>query len=239
MARRGGYRRGPYKFTSRRRAALKKAQIKSARNRKSKGGTAKKIGIAAGAIGGIAVAAYLGSKSGGFSRNNRGGSARAAVQPGSKEKTRVANAISVGSPSRTTVISPDALRRAQNERNKLARATPVPAHMRGATDRQTERGVRKTLRDAKKQAVGQKTSSLTGTPGGVKTPSKAKPQNEARNKAWTDQQWADALAFDAPTRNPLSGGPVKRNSAGTPIPFRDPMHSLAKMRFEDEKLLRG
>ena len=57
MAKRKGYRRGPYHFTARRRYALKKAQEASARKRKSQRN--KRIGVAAGAIAGIAVAGYL------------------------------------------------------------------------------------------------------------------------------------------------------------------------------------
>ena len=213
--RRGGYRRGSYKFTARRRAALKKAQLKSAQKRK---GSGKKIAIAAGAIGGLAAVAYLGSRHRGKISGNKNAS-RNAVQPGSKESTRIANAISVGNPSRTTTITEGDRVMAQATRNRLNRAAPIPGHMRGATDRQTERSVRRTLRNARKAAAtGQKTAALKGTPGGTKTPKKANPNNEARKTKWTEENWKAALAFDEMSvRQPLSGGkPADSGSRATP-----------------------
>lgn len=256
MARRGkGYRRGPYQFTARRRYALKKAQEASAKKRKSQRN--KRIGVAAGAIAGIAVAGYLGNRYGSSAikssvkhkriqaandmrRSLAGRKALAAVQPGNKEATRVGNAVSVAPPSQTHTTQIGWYQRAQadKERAKLNRARPAPAHMRGATDRQTERSVRKTLKEARKTTTGNKTASLTGTPGGTKTPMKAIPH---RPETWKDEDWADALAFDTPTRQPLSGTP-QRGSSGSgrktamPQP-RDPLHTLAKMRYDDSKLL--
>ena len=247
MARRGrGYRRGPYQFTARRRYALKKAQEASAKKRKSQRN--KRIGVAAGAIAGIAVAGYLGNRYGSSAiqssvKNKRikamGGhrAAIAAVQPKNKEATRVGNAVSVAPPSQTHTTQIGWYQRAQADKARAAlnRARPAPAHMRGATDRQTERSVRKTLKEARKTTGGTKTASLTGTPGGTKTTPKAIP---GKPETWKDEDWADALAFDMPVRNPLSTGTksTSKNGGRKPQP-RDPLHTLAKMRFDDSKLL--
>ena len=240
----GVYRRGgPYKFTARRRYALKRAQEISARKRKQQRN--KRIGVAAGAIAGIAIAGYLGSKHRGGIRSNNPGAIRAAVQPGAKENTRIANALSVGSPSKTTtVIGPGERARAQATRNAMARSA-LPPHM-GGTDRKkytadgdvnttamTNAGVRKTLKNARsKVAQGRKTESLKSTPGGGgKVYPPANPR--ASRAAWSDENWADALAFDTSVNKPISGGPSTPKKA----PNRDPLHTLAKMRYEDDKLL--
>lgn len=248
MAKRRGYRRGPYQFTARRRYALKKAQEASAKKRKSQRN--KRIGVAAGAIAGIAVAGYLGNRYGSSAiqssvKNKRikamGGhrAAIAAVQPKNKEATRVGNAVSVAPPSQTHTTQIGWYQRAQADKARAAlnRARPAPAHMRGATDRQTEKSVRRTLKEAKKNTTGAKTASLKSTPGGTKTPANAIPH---RPETWKDEDWADALAFDTPTRNPISGTPKRSGGSGrkTAMPQpRDPLHTLAKMRFDDSKLL--
>jgi len=102
-----GKSRGYYRFTAKRKAALKRAQFISAKNRKGsgKGSNFKKIatiGVLAGVGAGVAVAGYknrdaIGAKVGDW---------RKAVSPDRKERTRSANAISVGHPSRTVSITP-------------------------------------------------------------------------------------------------------------------------------------
>jgi hypothetical protein len=245
--RRGGgvYNRGgPYKFTARRRYALKRAQEISARKRKSQRN--KKIAVAAGAIAGLAVAGYLGSKHVGGIRSNNPRAVRAAVQPGAKENTRIGNAISVGSPSgtRTTVIGAGERARAQATRNAMAR-NALPPHMGGPdrkiyndddsvnTTAMTNKGVRRSMKNARARvAEGTKTSSLKSTPGGTLTPPKANPR--ASRDAWSDSDWADALAFDTPVVKPISGGSTPRKAS---TPQRDPLHTLAKIRYDDAKLL--
>lgn len=113
MAKRKAYRaaKGAYKMTPRRRAALKKAQAASARKRRRRNVKRAAIGITA--VAGIAGAAYAGHKYGGKAgsvassvrRNVKsrefsvGGitvsrAAKNAHQPGAKEATRIAGAVS-------------------------------------------------------------------------------------------------------------------------------------------------
>ncbi|AEL97924.1 hypothetical protein CL65_gp016 [Mycobacterium phage Patience] len=259
--------RGPYKMTARRRYALKKAQEASAKKRRKN--AIKKIGAAAGAIGGLAVAGYLGHRYGSAKiqqsvKNNRIkvmtahrgkvvqlNAARKAVQPGAKEATRVASAISVAHPSRTTITASDRAR-AESVRSKLKKQSMPPIYDStgrniGGPDRRsydednnirseamTNRSVRRTLKQSKKNTQGKKTGSLKGTPGGTKTPPKAIPH---RPETWKDDDWAAALAFDTPTRQPLSGGSSGKGRGTTGTPRRDPLHTLAKMRYDDAKLL--
>lgn len=254
MAKRRSY--GPYKMTARRRYALKKAQEASARKRRRQRN--KKIGIAAGAIAGIAVAGVLGSRYGSSriqqSVKNKRIQAMTAHRstaqklahykkisaPDSKEATRIANAMMNARPSATTNQGPSRgitegdRARAENTRKQLNRAIPPPAHMRGATDAQTNRSVRRTLKEARKATQGKKSESLTGTPGGTKTPMKAIPH---KPETWKDEDWADALAFDTLVRQPIAGPPAQRKSMSSSVPQRDPLHTLAKQRFEDSKLL--
>ena len=103
--------RGAYKMTARRRVALKKAQAASARKRRKRN-TKRVIGGVA-AVAGIGAAAYAGHKYGGSAKTVAGSirnrfktggisvggitvsrTAVAAVQPGAKEATRVAGAVS-------------------------------------------------------------------------------------------------------------------------------------------------
>jgi hypothetical protein len=249
MARRGGNRGRPYNFTARRRYALKRAQEISAKKRKSQRN--KRIGVAAGAIAGIAVAGYLGSKHVGGIRKQNVAAVRKAVQPGNKEKHRVANAVSVAPPSATRTRGPITAtdrQRAANTRKAMERAA-LPPHMGGPdrkrytaddeinTTAMTNAGVRRTLRSArKKAATGDKAPSLKSTPGGGnKTYPPANPRSSrAAAQAWSDENWADALAFDTPTNKPISGGSTARSR---PAPKRDPLHTLAKMRYDDSKLL--
>lgn len=263
MARRGKgvYRRGgPYQFTARRRYALKKAQEASAKKRKAQRN--KRIGVAAGAIAGIAVAGYMGKRYGSAAiqssvKNKRAeyfkthrehgkkmAHLRKVAQPGSKEATRIANALMNSRPSATTTQGPitDADRqRAANTRARMAQQA-LPPHMGGPdrriytdddevnTTAMTNRGVRRSLKKAKAKTTGTKAASLTGTPGGTLTPPKA----IKGNPKWTDEQWADAMAFDTPVNQPISGGSSRKSSAPT---RRDPLHTLAKMRYDDAKLL--
>ena len=63
-------------------------------------------------------------------------------------------------------------------------------------------------------------------------------KRKLKPSTWKDEDWADALAFDMPVRNPLSTGTksTSKNGGRKPQP-RDPLHTLAKMRFDDSKLL--
>lgn len=230
MARRRN--RGPYKFTARRRYALKKAQEKAARK--------KKIGKIAGAVGAtiaVGATAYLGHRYGSKAiqssvKNKRikaYGQHREAVRHVSwqaKESNRIGNAVSVAHPSQTTTIGWYQKAQAEKIRKQLNRAKPAPAHMRGVTDRQTEKSVRRTLKENKVKVTGQKTGSLKGTPGGTKTYSKANPAN-----TWSEDDHAAAQAFDTPHKPIVVPGLKTRT-----IP-RDPMRALYGMKVEDEKLL--
>lgn len=114
------YNAGPYKYTPRRRAALKRAQMISARKRK--GQRNRKIAVGVLAVAGIAGAAYAGHKYGGKAGSiasdlkgrfpkgsvSVGGitisrSARNVHQVGAKESARIANAISPASTPRIKV----------------------------------------------------------------------------------------------------------------------------------------
>lgn len=96
MARRKNVRRGSYRYTPKRAQALKRAQAISARKRKSRRNTAIKGAIAGATLAGIGAAAIYGYRN----RSTIGSDVRAtrnrwknAVQPGSKERVRLANAI--------------------------------------------------------------------------------------------------------------------------------------------------
>ena len=82
MAKRNAARRA-YRFTGRRRSALKKAQLKSAQKRKGGGGKAL-VGI--GMLAGVGAAAYLGYHHRGTIAK-KAGDWRKAVQPKAKEAT--------------------------------------------------------------------------------------------------------------------------------------------------------
>lgn len=99
-----GKSRGYYKFTPKRKAALRKAQFVSAKNRKGSGSNLKKIatiGVLAGAGVGVAVVGYKNRDT-----IRKAGDWRKTASPENKERTRAANAISVGDPSRTVSITP-------------------------------------------------------------------------------------------------------------------------------------
>lgn len=180
MARRrrySSYSAGPYKFTSRRRAALQRAQAKSARNRRIKVGI-----MAAGGVAAVGVSAYLGHKHGGaigsykpaMANARNALAARLVAQPKAKEATRISSAVSVAKPSKTTVISPGARSRAQSERDKLARSS-LPPHLGGPdnriykddgsvdTEAMVSRSTRRTMRHARKVTRGKRTATKTNS----------------------------------------------------------------------------
>lgn len=103
--------RGYYKFTAKRKAALKKAQFVSAKNRKGKGLTkGGKIAIGVGVLAGVGAIGVIGIKNRDRIGSGNKNQSHKAVNPDNKERTRAANAISVGHPSRTVSDTPATLR---------------------------------------------------------------------------------------------------------------------------------
>lgn len=115
MAKRRHYNQGPYRYTPRRKAALKRAQFISARKRK--GQRNKRIAVGVIAVAGIAGAAYAGHKYGGHaggiasdlrgrfnsSRFTMRNSHKSAFQPGAQAAGRIANSIAPASTPRIKV----------------------------------------------------------------------------------------------------------------------------------------
>lgn len=103
-----GKSKGYYKFTPKRKAALRKAQFVSAKNRKGKTLTSgKKIAIGVGvltAVGAVGVVGYQNRDRIGQGRNSDW---RKTADPNVKERTRSGNSVSVAHPSQTTSVTPD------------------------------------------------------------------------------------------------------------------------------------
>ena len=97
--------KGPYRYTSKRAAALKRAQTISARKRKGQRNAAIKGVVAGATLAGIGAGAIYGYKNRSTIKATTG-NWKNAVQPGSKERVRVANAIS-GAIIRKPTSAPD------------------------------------------------------------------------------------------------------------------------------------
>lgn len=207
--------RGNYKFTYKRKAALARAQAISARKRKGDS-PIKKIGKVAGVAIAVGATAYLGHRHRGTISATASNWKRS-VQPGQKEAVRIGSAISNAAPSRTTVIGPGERAAAQSTREALNKLS-LPPQM-GGPDRRiyneddsvnseamTNRGVRQTVRKSKARVSGNKTSSLTGTPGGTKTPPQATKRRDPMHGGFTDDQWQDILGFEEAPKSPVSQG---------------------------------
>lgn len=198
MARKGNYRRGPYQFTYKRRAALARAQAISARKRKREG-PVKKIAKIAGIAGAIGATAYLGYRHRG-TIGKTAGNWRNAVQPGNKEATRISSAISVAPPSRTTVITPGARARADAVRQSLQPRAPRNVDPEKRTERQARRlsktnpknvtsDNRIVTKKRKRTVSGSKTRDHVP---GMKTPSKS----TQKVGGFTEDQWQTILGFE-------------------------------------------
>lgn len=196
---------GSYKFTPKRRAQLKRAQMISARKRRN-----KRIKTGAAIVGGAAAlgaSAYLGNRYGGQAvssvraykpkvanaRNKL--AARLAVQPGAKESTRIATKTMIAKPTpeqineiREKASAPRVDSRIYDEdlnidseamADRSARATNRSKAAKDA--RRKEASQRKRLAKARQNranAIGKPVESLSGTPGGGLTPPKARRQRE-------------------------------------------------------------
>lgn len=100
--------RGYYKFTPKRKAALRKAQFVSAKNRKGKGLTkGGKIAIGVGVLAGAAAIGYVGARNYDKIGSRSKGDWRKTADPDVKERTRSGNSVSVAHPSQTTSVTPD------------------------------------------------------------------------------------------------------------------------------------
>lgn len=82
-----------YKFTPKRKAALRKAQLISARKRRRN--KIKKVAVGTGIVAGVGVGAYLGVKHQGTIKNGAA-RAKAAVQPFAKEATLIKHGLTKG-----------------------------------------------------------------------------------------------------------------------------------------------
>ena len=219
MARKG-YRRGAYKFTYKRKAALARAQAISARKRKGDS-PIKKIGKIAGIAGAVGATAYLGYRHRGTIGKTASGW-KNAVSPGAKEKTIVASGISADAISstvkgHTTQIGWYQRAQADKARKALAPKPPRNVNTTARTNRQTSKLVRAANKDidsitsdnrvqrnrAAAKATGKKSASLTGTPGGTKTPKKAQKPSGENHGGFTEDQWQAILGFDEKPKAPI------------------------------------
>jgi len=219
MARKG-YRRGAYKFTYKRKAALARAQAISARKRKGDS-PIKKIGKIAGIAGAVGATAYLGYRYRGTIGKTASGW-KNAVSPGAKEKTIVASGISADAISSTVTGHTTQIgwyQRAQADKAREALAPRPPRNV--DTDKRTKHQVDKLMREAKRnpdsitsdnrvqrrraaaKATGKKSASLTGTPGGTKTPKKAQKPSGENHGGFTEDQWQAILGFDEKPEAPI------------------------------------
>lgn len=247
--------RGSYRYTASRRAALRKAQIASARKRKRNAKIKKVAGLGAVAAGGIAAGVVLGKtehgknikasvKAAGMFANDLGAAFKA-VEPHKKEQTRRQRAIS----------------RKRREKDRAFEAT------RKNGDRQTvkplTKGERKDLMaEANKKpgpnALDSNTfnkdgtitkSAIVGTAltdkeirAGIARNSRKRAQNGGqgltraeKNKIFKTLKQNQAMNAGRPTNQTISGLRPRMNLART----YDPMANLHRSRFNDEKLLRS
>lgn len=241
-----GARRGNYRFTPGRRAALARAQRISAQKRKQRNGN---IAKAAGIIAAVGATAYLGHKhSGTISRT--AGNWKNAVSPKRKEEVRKGNAISVAHPSSTTVIGRGERARAQMTRDKLAKDASPPRydengvnvggpdrhiyHEDGSVNQEamTARSTSQTMRRARQKTRGSKTTSLKGTPGGTAKPAQAaKSQTAGLSDADYDAIYAADLATP---HQPQADVHISRTARGA---SRDTL-SIKGVKIGDENTLR-
>lgn len=200
MARKGS-RRGAYKFTYKRKAALARAQAISARKRKGDS-PIKKIGKIAGIAGAVGATAYLGYRHRGTIGKTASGW-KNAVSPGAKEKTIVASGISADAITSTVTGHTTQIGWYQRAQADMARAALAPKPPRDVnTTARTNRQVDKLIRAANEdidsitsdnrvkrnraaaKTTGEKTRSR------VKTP---KPQN---NGGFSEDQWQTIFGFE-------------------------------------------
>lgn len=232
MAKRRAYNyRGNYRFTPKRKVALKRAAMISARKRRN-----HRIKVAVGVVGalaGTAAVAYAGHRYGpaavdgvrkfkpkmAAARNNL--ASRLAVAPITKEAVRHSSAVSVAHPSKTRVPKPvktkitDADRaQAAATRNALELGM-LPPHMGGPdkriynaddsvnTDAMVNKGVRQTTRAARKRKKGQRKTAV----------------NSMKNVLNMSQAELNALATGKATRSmvnaPVLGSSRKVRRPGT------------------------
>ena len=201
MARKG-YRRGAYKFTYKRKAALARAQAISARKRKGDS-PIKKIGKIAGIAGAVGATAYLGYRHRGTIGKTASGW-KNAVSPGAKEKTIVASGISADAISSTVTGHTTQIgwyQRAQADKAREALAPRPPRNV--DTDKRTKHQVDKLMREAKRNPdsitsdnrVQRNRAAAKAT--GKKTRSRVKtPKVQQNNGGFTEDQWQTIFGFE-------------------------------------------
>ena len=201
MARKG-YRRGAYKFTYKRKAALARAQAISARKRKGDS-PIKKIGKIAGIAGAVGATAYLGYRHRGTIGKTASGW-KNAVSPGAKEKTIVASGISADAISSTVTGHTTQIgwyQRAQADKAREALAPRPPRNV--DTDKRTKHQVDKLMREAKRNPdsitsdnrVQRRRAAAKTT--GKKTTSRVKtPKVQQNNGGFTEDQWQTIFGFE-------------------------------------------
>ena len=198
---RKGYRRGAYKFTYKRKAALARAQAISARKRKGDS-PIKKIGKIAGIAGAVGATAYLGYRHRGTIGKTASGW-KNAVSPGAKEKTIVASGISADAISSTVTGHTTQIgwyQRAQADKAREALAPRPPRNV--DTDKRTKHQVDKLMREAKRNPdsitsdnrVQRRRAAAKVT--GKKTTSRAKTPKPQNNGGFSDDQWQTIFGFD-------------------------------------------
>ena len=201
MARKG-YRRGSYKFTYKRKAALARAQAISARKRKGDS-PIKKIGKIAGIAGAVGATAYLGYRHRGTIGKTASGW-KNAVSPGAKEKTIVASGISADAISSTVTGHTTQIGWYQRAQADKAREALVPRPPRNVdTDKRTKHQVDKLMREAKgnpdsitsDNRVQRRRAAAKAT--GKKTRSRVKtPKVQQNNGGFTEDQWQTIFGFE-------------------------------------------